>query len=410
MSTLQQKGRRRMLTAKQLERYADVLLWGLRTARKGRVRKNDCILLRYDLPAIRLAEIVYARLLGAGLQPVQRAGLSPAMESSFFELSNRNQLRFQPPGEEQLYRNLNGGIYIIAPASLTHLAGTDARRISTAALARKPLRDILDEREACGDFSWTLCLFPTDVLAKHAGLTPEAYSAQIVKACFLNRRDPVSHWRDIYKDANDIKKWLNRMDVDYYHVESDATDLKIYRGEQRKWVGVSGHNIPSFELFFSPDCRKTSGAYYADQPSYRNGNMVSGIRLEFKNGAVVRSSADKGDAFLRQQLATDRGAGKVGEFSLTDRRFSKIDTFMADTLFDENFGGRNGNCHIAVGSAYTDTYDGDPARLTRELKQSLGFNDSAIHWDLVNTEKKRVTACLKTGRRTTIYENGMFAR
>jgi aminopeptidase len=399
-----------MFTEKQLERYADVLLWGLKTARKGAIRKNDCILVRYDLPALRLAELVYTKLIEAGLQPVQRAGLSSAMESSFYGLSNRNQLRFQPPGEEMLYRNLNGGIYINAPSSLTHLAGIDAKRISTAALARKPLRDILDDREACGDFGWTLCLFPTDALARHAGLAMETYSAQIVKACFLNRRDPVAHWRDIYKTANDIKKWLNRMDVDYYHIESDTMDLKVKRGENRKWVGVSGHNIPSFELFFSPDCRGTRGAYYADQPSYRNGNMVSGVRLEFKNGAVVRSTADTGEAFLKQQLSTDRGARKVGEFSLTDKRFSKIDTFMADTLFDENFGGKNGNCHIAVGASYTDTYDGDPARLTRDRKKELGFNDSAIHWDLVNTEKKRVTAHLKNGATTTIYENGKFAR
>jgi aminopeptidase len=399
-----------MFTEKQLERYADVLLWGLKTARKSATRKNDCILVRYDLPALCLAELVYTRLIEAGLQPVQRAALSPAMESSFYGLSNRNQLRFQPPGEERLYRDLNGGIYINAPASLTHLADIDARRISTAALARKPLRDILDDREARGDFGWTLCLFPTDALARHAGLSMEAYSAQIVKACFLNRRDPVARWRDIYKAAGDIKKWLNRMDVDYYHIESDTMDLKVKRGESRKWVGVSGHNIPSFELFFSPDCRDIQGTYYADQPTYRNGNMVSGIRLEFKNGAVVRSTADSGEAFLKQQLSTDRGAGRVGEFSLTDKRFSKIDTFMADTLFDENFGGRNGNCHIAVGASYTDTYDGDPAALTRDRKKDLGFNDSAIHWDLVNTEKKRVTAHLKNGRTTTIYENGKFAR
>lgn len=399
-----------MLTEKQLDRYADVLIWGLKTARKGAVRKNDCVLVRYDLPAIRLAELVYARLLRAGFHPVVRTGLTPAMESSFYGLSNRNQLRSQPPGEELLYRHLSGGIYINAPASLTHLAHIDARRISTAALARKPLRDILDKREACGAFGWTLCLFPTDALARHAGLTTESYSAQIVKACFLNRRDPVSCWRDIYNSANDIKKWLNRMDVDFYHIESDSMDLKIRRGERRKWVGVSGHNIPSFELFFSPDWRGTSGMYYADQPSYRNGNLVGGVRLEFKNGKAVRIDADSGEAFLRQQLSTDRGAGKLGEFSLTDKRFSKIDTFMADTLFDENFGGSSGNCHIAVGASYTDTYDGDPARLTRKLKQDLGFNDSAIHWDLVNTEKKRVTAQLKTGRRKLIYENGVFAR
>jgi aminopeptidase len=81
---------------------------------------------------------------------------------------------------------------------------------------------------------------------------------------------------------------------------------------------------------------------------------------------------------------------------------------MANTLFDENFGGRYGNCHIALGSSYSNTFAGDSRKLTVALKQKLGFNDSALHWDLVNTEKKRVTAHLKSGKVITIYENGKF--
>jgi aminopeptidase len=99
----------------------------------------------------------------------------------------------------------------------------------------------------------------------------------------------------------------------------------------------------------------------------------------------------------------------VGEFSLTDKRFSRINRFMANTLFDENFGGEYGNCHMALGASYADTYKGNPKELTREEKKRLGFNDSALHWDLVNTEKKRVVAHLASGKKKTIYENGEFA-
>jgi aminopeptidase len=81
---------------------------------------------------------------------------------------------------------------------------------------------------------------------------------------------------------------------------------------------------------------------------------------------------------------------------------------MANTLFDENYGGKHGNCHIAVGSSYSDTYNGNPAELTKRLKEKLGFNDSALHWDLVNTEEKTVTAHLTSGKRIVIYENGKF--
>jgi len=81
---------------------------------------------------------------------------------------------------------------------------------------------------------------------------------------------------------------------------------------------------------------------------------------------------------------------------------------MANTLYDENFGGPNGNCHVAVGSSYSDTYDGDPASLDAARKAELGFNDSALHWDLVNTEPKRVRAHLADGSDVTIYEDGQF--
>jgi aminopeptidase len=104
----------------------------------------------------------------------------------------------------------------------------------------------------------------------------------------------------------------------------------------------------------------------------------------------------------------DKGASRVGEFSLTDKRFSRINKFMANTLFDENYGGMYGNCHLALGASYSDTYDGDPERLTEKMKSKLGFNNSALHWDLVNTEKKTVAAHLSNGKKPIIYENGMF--
>jgi len=171
---------------------------------------------------------------------------------------------------------------------------------------------------------------------------------------------------------------------------------------------MSGHNIPSFEIFLSPDWRGTEGRYYANQPSFRSGNYVQGVTLDFKKGEVVEASADTGEAFVKQQLATDGGANRIGEFSLTDRRFSRIDRFMANTLFDENHGGEHGNCHLAVGASYSDAYAGDPKTLTRTRKRQLGFNDSAIHWDLVNTEPKRVTARLQGGGSQVIYEDGRF--
>jgi len=397
-----------MFTDRQLDNYAEVLLWGIKTARDGQYKKNDIILVRYDLAALKLAEILQNKILEQGMHPLLRLSATSTMELTFYALANPAQLVFQAPGDRELCEHLNGSIYLHAPASLTHLSVIDPRKIGKAAVARKPLRDILTRREEKGLFGWTLCSLPTPAQAQHAGLSLKDYTSQITKACYLHTAHPVREWETILKKAAAIKKWLNSMQVAAYHVESDQIDLMLTPGQQRRWVGVSGHNIPSFELFLSPDWRGTQGVYYANQPSFHNGNYVEGVRLEFKKGAAINMQARKGENFVKKQLSMDTGANKVGEFSLTDTRFSKIDRFMANTLYDENYGGRYGNCHLAVGSSYTDTYAGNPARLTREIKAQLGFNDSALHWDLINTEQKTVTAHLKSGKRLVIYEKGKF--
>jgi aminopeptidase len=397
-----------MFTEKQLERYADVLWWGLTTAKKIPFKKNDIVLIRYNSSAVRLAEVLYAGLLSRGMQPVQRMSPSATMERDFYLRSSNRQLVFLPPGEKELMSRLNGSIYLRAPESITHLSDVDPQKIAKAAVAQKTLRDVLNLREARGIFSWTLCVFPTAELAGQAGISLEEYTRQVVKACFLSKTDPVSEWRHIYDNARSIKKWLNSIKIKFLHVESDNIDLEVTPGAKRQWIGISGRNIPSFEIFVSPDWRGTRGQYHADQPSYRSGNRVESVRLEFNKGKVIKVSAETGQEFVKQQLQMDKGADKVGEFSLTDRRFSRINRFMANTLFDENYGGKFGNCHIALGSSYSNTYAGDSKRLNQALKQKLGFNESALHWDLVNTEKKRVTAHLQTGKAVTIYENGRF--
>jgi len=397
-----------MFTSKQLESYADVLLWGMQKARTKAFKKGDIVMVRFNQRAIKLAELLQVRLLDRRLNTMLRMLATDRMEYDFFSRADKDQLDFIAPGERQMVNNLNGTIFLNAPESLTHLQTIDSRKITAAVIARKPLRDILTRREENGLFGWTLCSLTTPQLARHAALSQKKYTEQIVKACYLDAADAVSKWEEIFRNAREIKQWLNSMRITGYHVESARIDLHVGHGQQRRWIGISGHNIPSFELFISPDWRQTEGVFFANQPSYRNGNLVRDVRLEFKKGTLCAVDAAYGREFVQEQAAMDAGAARLGEFSLTDTRFSKIDTFMADTLFDENFGGRHGNSHIALGASYSDTFRGKPALLTKKLKRQLGFNDSALHWDLVNTEKKTVTAHLAGGRKQIIYENGRF--
>ncbi|HWR04103.1 MAG TPA: aminopeptidase [Humidesulfovibrio sp.] len=397
-----------MFSKNELEKYARTLWWGLTTARTSPYKPGDFILLRFDQAATPLAEAVYDLLITEGMVPVPRQNLTPGMEVSFYGKGSDEQIKAVPPGDRELMQNLSGLISLIAPASLTHLAGTDPAKIGLAAVTRKFLREIMEGREQTGDFGWTLCAYPTPEQARCAGLSVEEYAAQIKQACFLDADDPAAKWREVHAEVTRVKEALAKLHIDRLKVESANCDLTVTPGAERRWLGVSGHNIPSFEVFLSPDWRGTEGVYYADQPSYRSGNRVEGVRLTFKAGRVVEVSAKEGEDFVKKQLAMDTGAAQLGEFSLTDRRHSRINAFMASTLFDENFGGPFGNCHVAVGASYSDTYAGDQTTLDAAKKEALGFNDSALHWDLVNTEDKTVTALLKGGGSQVIYAGGEF--
>jgi len=396
------------LSGAQLERYAEVLLWGLSLGRRKPIGPYEEVLVNFDLESLPLAEVLHRVLTERRINVVLRAMPTPIVERNFYRFSDRKQRKHIPSGEKELYGKLSGSIYLHAPSSLTHLQGIDPKAMNDAAVTRKAMREILNRREDKGLFGWTLCTYPTEALASQAGLSINQYASQVVKACMLNERNPVSRWEQIFRSAGEVKKWLNALKIDMIRIESQSMDLLLRMGERRIFIGVSGRNIPSFEIFTSPDWRGARGEYYADQPSFRNGNFVEKVRLIFENGKVTKATAARGQSFLRETLSMDPGAARIGEFSLTDKRFSKIDRFMADTLFDENYGGPHGNCHIALGSSYTNAYAGNPSALTAMDRKALGFNQSALHWDLVNTERKRVSATLHSGKTLCIYDNGEF--
>lgn len=398
-----------MFTKTQLDRYADVMVWAMENARRGgKFTKYDVVLVRAEVGALPLAQAVYERLLKKKYNPVLRFTAPETFQRALYTQADEKQLAYIPVGEDVFQGSLNGLIALRAPEDLTALKSVNPARIGKAAVARKGLKEILDRTEQAGQFSWTLCNYPTQELAEKAGLTLKQYTAQVAKACFLNETNPVAKWKEVMKQIGQIGQWLNSLHIERLHIASAHMDFEVLLGEKRQFISGGGNNIPSFEIFTSPDWRGTRGVYFADLSSYRSGNYVKGVRLEFKDGRVVKATAQQGQDFLRKMLAMDRGASQIGEFSLTDRRFSKIDKFMADILFDENFGGKHGNCHVAVGSSYADTFTGDIRKLDAALKEKLGYNQSALHWDLINTENKTVYATLHNGKKILIYEKGQF--
>jgi len=160
-------------------------------------------------------------------------------------------------------------------------------------------------------------------------------------------------------------------------------------------------------VFISPDWRGTTGKITFNQPLYHYGNLIEGITLTFKDGKVIKAYARENDDLLQEMLEVP-GADSIGEFSLTDKRLSKINHFMAETLFDENMGGPFGNTHIALGKSYHDSFTGDPSIITDLQWEDMGFNDSALHTDIISTTDRIVTATLIDGSEVVIYRDGMF--
>lgn len=396
------------LTPDTLDSYAEVLLWALRESRAVPFKNGELVLLRFDVAGVKLAEAVYAALMDAHLHPLPIAMPTSAMQAQHFGNSSFGQLTFAHPGLDDLHRAAAGIITILAPDDLGLLSEVDPRTIAVGEKAEARDLAVLDRRRRAGLLGSTVCLYPTAALAEASGMELPEYAQRLARACLLFEPEPVNRWKRVKKELADIAKWLEAMKPEALHIEGEHVDLTLSPGAKRRFVGASGRNMPGFELYLAPDWRTVNGVYYADQPSIRWGRLVSGSRLEFHNGVAVGATAERGGTFLNGRLASDPGARRVGEFSLTDRRISRVERFMAHTLLDENLGGDTGNCHIALGGSSALSFAGPPQELTPEREEELGFNASSLHWDLVNTEQKRVSAILPGGGRRTVYENGQF--
>ncbi len=400
-------------TKQVLERYATVLVRFALGNGKG-IKKGDVVYITVPEVAKPLLAAVCAEVTRAGGHVLlnYEPSVDPRhnLTRDFLLGASGQQLDFFP---EHYYRGIvtqaDHILRILGETDPHALSDVDPKLIMRRGIAMKPYRDMRTTKEQEGKQSWCIALYGTPAMAAEAGLSIEAYWREITRACFLTEADPIARWRAVTKEIGVFESKLSKLSpkIDKLHVTGPDADLWVTLGESRKWLSGRGCNIPSFEIFTSPDWRGTEGWIRFNQPLYRFGTLVTDIELHFKKGKVVKSSAKTGEKVLREMLAT-KGADQLGEFSLTDRRHSRIRTFMAETLYDENVGGPHGNTHIALGASFPDTYLGDQRSLTAARKEELGYNDSSIHTDIISTAPRTVTAQLKDGTTRVIYDKGQF--
>jgi aminopeptidase len=205
------------------------------------------------------------------------------------------------------------------------------------------------------DVRWALVEYPTEAAAAEAGMTLDEYADFIYDACLLD-------W-----DAEEerMQRVKERFDAaDSVRIQGEGTDLTIGIHGREGVVSAGFRNMPDGEVFYCPVEDTAEGVItYAEFPAVYLGHDVVGARLVFREGKVVEATADEGQEFLRQILATDEGASRLGELGLGCN--PRITRFTRNVLFDEKI---DGTVHLAVGASYT--YAG-------------GLNESAVHWDMV---------------------------
>lgn len=389
-----------------LDKYADVLINFALNSGEG-IKKGEVVFLQVSEVAKPLLISLRRAVLQAGAIPMIQ--YSPDdMSREYFELATDEQLQYFP--DKYLKGKVDQADHFVSIISETdkhELEGIDPKKIMMRNKAFEPYKDWRIEKENRGELTWTLALYGTQAMADEAGLSLQAYWEQIIQGCYLDHDNPRQKWAEIQHEVDRVKQKLDALAIEKLRIVAEETDLVVGLGKNRQWLGGSGRNIPSFELFITPDWRMTEGHIYCNQPLYRYGNLIQNVRLWFENGVVVKATAGKGEDVLKEMIATEN-ADKIGEFSLTDGRMSRITKFMAETLFDENMGGEFGNTHIALGMGYKDSFPGDPWQVTKKQWEAMGFNDSVVHTDIISTLDRVVTATLADGTEKVIYENGQF--
>jgi aminopeptidase len=239
------------------------------------------------------------------------------------------------------------------------------------------------KRSASGELRWVLGPYPTNALAQDAEMSLTDYEDFVYNACLPDMNDPIGYWQRFSAEQQKIVNWLKGKQT--IHVVGKETDLRLSIAG-RKFENCDGKmNMPDGEVFTGPVEDSMEGQVYFSYPAINAGREVTGVRLTFEKGEVVKATAEKNQDYLVQTIATDEGSKRVGEFAIGTNE--GIKKFTREILFDEKIGG---SFHMALGSGYPETGS---------------KNESAIHWDMVCDLRDGSEIWVDN---TLFYKNGKF--
>lgn len=262
------------------------------------------------------------------------------------------------------------------------------------------------------NFPWSIVAVPNERWAKLIfGDTEDAYEKlylNIMKMCMVDKDNPVLEWDKYIEQSNYYKEILNSLDISKLHyINSLGTDLYIELPSDNIWMNAYRDticNMPSYEVYTSPDYRKTNGVVYSSRPLYYNDCLIDNFIMEFSNGEVVNVSAKEGQNILEKLVFGIENMNKLGEVALVpyDSPISNTGLVFNTTLFDEN-----ASCHFAIGRGFPGSIKSGNLLKKEELLKR-GINQSVGHTDfMIGTKDLNIEAETNKGK-VLIFKNGNF--
>lgn len=260
--------------------------------------------------------------------------------------------------------------------------------------------------------AWANKVFP-DMSDKEA---VQALWQAIFKVTRCDHNDPIEAWNDHRRSFERRVKILNEKKIKSLHyTNSLGTDLTIGLNDKYLFAGGGSYttdgvysfpNIPTEEIFTSPNKKSVDGIVYSAMPLNYNGNIIDEFTITFKDGRIVDYSAKQGYDVLKSIIETDEGSHYLGEVALVpyDSPIRNMGILFYNTLFDEN-----ASCHLAIGRGFSECIE-DGLTMNKEQLLEKGINDSLTHVDfMIGTDDLSIVATLDDGEEFVVFENGNFA-
>ena len=279
-------------------------------------------------------------------------------------------------------------------------------------LAAKPLTNEIMSRGV----QWCIAPAATEGWAKQVGLKSTEELWDVLKPMLkLDREDPAAAWVDHAALLQKRTKILNDRKVSRLHFTGPGTDLSIHLTPLAHWGGGGSNsksglhfmaNLPTEEVYTTPNYRKTEGKVRITRPVNLLGDQIRGAWMVFKDGALTEYGAEYGKHLLDEFLKIDPKARFLGEVALVD---SSSAIFKSGRVFNSILLDENASCHIALGSGFPTAVQGGEGKTEAELDE-LGCNQCLLHTDfMIGSEEVSVTAYDEAGKSFPVIKNGVFA-